>query len=115
MAALNTELTKINNNRRDSVVETEEKPKVDTLLVPVVEGCGGGGENKKERKVSRFKVSVVTEPDLNKLAVPERKCEEQQVVSVINDAYKNLEKVVENCYSIKPGIAYFILYFNKLF
>lgn len=92
MATLNSELSKI-NNRRDSVVEQEEKG----LTVPVE-----GGE-KKERKVSRFKVSVVTEPDLNKLTVPEKRNEEEKVVSVINEAYKSLEKVVESCYSMKPG------------
>lgn len=90
-------------------METEEKLKVEvtptsTLAPPPVDG------EKKERKISRFKVSVVTEPDLSKLAVPEKKkseCEEQQqtgdVASVINDAYKSLEKVVDSCYSIKPG------------
>lgn len=91
---LNNELSKI-NSRRDSV-----EPDVEVgLLVPNVEV--------KERRISRFKVSVVTEPDLNKL---ETKMEEQQttdaVVGVINEAYKNLEKVVESCYSIKPGLLF---------
>lgn len=100
LAALNSELSKINNSRRDSVVvvEPDEKAvKVDSLAAP-----SSVESEKKERKISRFKVSVVTEPDLNKLVVPEKK-DGGDVVSVINDAYKSLEKVVESCYSLKPG------------
>lgn len=54
----------------------------------------------------RFKVSVVTEPDASKLTVPEKKrsdSEPSEVVAVINEGYKNLERAVENCYAFKPG------------
>lgn len=94
LAALNNELSKI-NSRRDSNVEAV-KEEENVLSVPK------DGE-KKERKVSRFKVSVVTEPDLNKLERRDAGNSEEQkeAVSVINDAHKNLEKVVESCYSFK--------------
>lgn len=101
LAALNSELSKINNSRRDSVVvvEPEEKPKVEVALAPPVVDS-----EKKERKISRFKVSVVTEPDLNKLVVPEEQPQRGgDVATAINDAYRSLEKVVASCYTIKPG------------
>lgn len=71
--------------------------------------------DKKERKVSRFKVSVVTEPDQSKLNVPEKKdgvqtqavaesCEKQlDFLNVINKTYENLEKVVSTTLSALPG------------
>lgn len=106
LAALNTELSKINSSRRESVVDTDDKVRtVDvTTLAPPID------VEKKERRISRFKVSVVTEPDPTKLAVPEKTNNKNEcdgaVVGVINDAYKSLEKVVDSCYSIKPGLCF---------
>lgn len=107
LANLNNELTKINSNRRDSV-----EPIVDTeisgnLTVPNNNNKGVDGE-KKERKISRFKVSVVTEPDVSKLEP------QTDAVCVINDAYKTLERVVENCYAYKPGLFYCQIFFKKM-
>lgn len=62
-------------------------------------------------------MSVVTEPDLTKLNLPEKRNSETEtppivaevtkaqpdVVALINDAYRNLETVVDGCYSVKPG------------
>lgn len=78
----------------------------------------GVDTEKKERRVSRFKVSVVTEPDQSKLTIPEKKDNEEvvkavkeeegaekgpDVASVINESYKSLEKAVASIYSVKPG------------
>lgn len=127
LSTLNEELTKI-NSRRDSVVEQkreddDERPsKTDGTEnlgpVPSAEnpadllGPKSAQNEKKERRVSRFKVSVVTEPDQSKLNVPEKRdCERTQsvaekqpdVLNVINKTYKNLEEVVCATYSALPG------------
>lgn len=97
---LNNELSKI-NSRRDSV-----EPDVEIATGLLVPSKIGSDVEVKERRISRFKVSVVTEPDLNKLneKMEEPTTAHAVVVDVINEAYKNLEKVVDNCYSIKTGL-----------
>lgn len=124
---LNDELTKI-NSRRDDVEpkkESEEEKKeqaeaVSTLAVPKATDAESG--DKKERRISRFKVSVVTEPDQSKLTVPEKrksgaelsvafdngKETEKDIVGVINDAFKDLEKAVSTSYAVKPGELFFL-------
>lgn len=69
---------------------------------------------KKERKISRFKVSVVTEPDPSKLQLPEKKEEkvqadvkegnkqEKDVCTIINDTYESLVDVL-SAYPQKKG------------
>ncbi|XP_064214504.1 serine/threonine-protein kinase Wnk isoform X2 [Tribolium castaneum] len=83
LAELNNQLKKI--NRPEVIVEAGE-----SLLSPDV-------AEPKERKVSRFKVSVVTEPDRSKLVVePEKKEEETKsdYTSVINNTFDSLANIL---------------------
>lgn len=69
---------------------------------------------KKERRISRFKVSVVTEPDVSKLQVPEKEEEnvqvdvkegdkpEKDVCTIINATYESLVDVLAT-YPHKKG------------
>lgn len=117
---LNQEIAKINQRResfetnRDKEVDKAEakdevalQPKKieDTTLESIAPA-----KKTKERKVSRFRVSVVTEPDPNKLNVKERtesddrqaskkkSGEEKDICSIINDTYLNLENIVATSY-----------------
>ncbi|GLV36922.1 Wnk kinase [Carabus blaptoides fortunei] len=85
LKTLNTELSKINSRRESTVsnpYEPGEKLTVDSNLLTVTEPTGveektpekqtksDSSTAVKERRVSRFKVSVVREPDTAKLVIP---------------------------------------------
>lgn len=78
LTALNNELSKI-NLRRDSTMHNahEERP-ADSTESDKNENVKSPTHEPKMRRVSRFKVSVVTEPDPSKLVIPEK--EEEVVV-----------------------------------
>ncbi|XP_044261028.1 titin isoform X1 [Tribolium madens] len=85
LAELNNQLKKI--NRPEVIVEAGE-----SLLSPEI-------AESKERKVSRFKVSVVTEPDRNKLVVEQDKKDEEtkkdsDYTSVINNTFDSLANIL---------------------
>lgn len=121
---LNDELSKINMNR-DAVQEgrpkLSNKPSL-TVTVPA-RLCADDVDrapHKQERRVSRFKVSVISEPDTSNLAVSEKmkddenvgivgqmddgnrafvvECKGDDVRQVINNAYEKLETVISSSY-----------------
>ncbi|XP_063926696.1 protein piccolo-like isoform X7 [Zophobas morio] len=105
LADLNNQLKKI-NSRPEVIVETGE------AIVPqeVIEGAAAAAlvaaaatAPQKERRVSRFKVSVVTEPDRSKLvqpddASPKKEGEEAKkdsdYTSVINNTFNSLANIL---------------------
>lgn len=84
LKTLNTELSKINSRRESTVsnpYEPGEKPVIENHLLSVSEPSNQDEKTPekpfkseptvtKERKISRFKVSVVKEPDISKLVIP---------------------------------------------
>ncbi|KAF5280105.1 hypothetical protein FQA39_LY18139 [Lamprigera yunnana] len=65
-----------------------------------------GKQPKTERRVSRFKVSVVTEPDINKLSVPEKHInkditdeQDNNIDVIINNTFNSLEKDITASYT----------------
>uniref|UniRef100_A0A1Y1LZJ0 non-specific serine/threonine protein kinase n=1 Tax=Photinus pyralis TaxID=7054 RepID=A0A1Y1LZJ0_PHOPY len=74
----NTTTTLLNNEETAAV---REKPKI-------------------ERRISRFKVSVVNEPDVTQLSIPDRHVEEhEQIDAIINSTFSTLEKDISASYS----------------
>lgn len=65
LTTLNDELSKINSRRDSSLSNHEEKHDMEVVSSPV-----RSKSETKIRKVSRFKVSVVSEPDTSKLVIP---------------------------------------------
>lgn len=55
--------------------------------------------------MSRFKVSVVTEPDPSKLHLPEKEKEkENDLMSIIQDTYDRImERIVASSYPVQTG------------
>ncbi|RZC40188.1 mediator of RNA polymerase II transcription subunit 26, partial [Asbolus verrucosus] len=110
LSDLNTQLKKI-NSRPDVIVE--QTTEVAPLLSPDV---GEGAP--KERRVSRFKVSVVTEPDRSKLVVaqqetledvqPKRDGEgakkDSDYTSVINNTFDSLANILVGTLPPNTGI-----------
>lgn len=84
LTELNNQLKKI-NSRPEVIVESSE-----SLLSPEV-------AEPKERRVSRFKVSVVTEPDRSKLVITQdqnEKKKDSDYTSVINNTFDSLATIL---------------------
>lgn len=101
LTALNNELTKINARRESAVANDDDSEKVPS---PTREAA-------KVRRVSRFKVSVVTEPDQSKLerieaeeagsgstpgSTPAGEEDFNKAKDFINDTMKNLQENLTN-------------------
>lgn len=114
---LNNEIAKIHSRRESVEVRKadadyiiKETETVETELKKVEENTAEDSNTtnvvtsapKKERKISRFKVSVVTEPDVTKLNIPETSKSETGICSVITKAYDSLVDVV-NSYPPEKG------------
>ncbi|XP_045468465.1 uncharacterized protein LOC123676556 isoform X2 [Harmonia axyridis] len=71
MNEFNSQLSRINS--RTEAVTAQEHSRVGQEIAPALQLSPQESDNaKKERKISRFKVSVVTEPDPNKLVLPSK-------------------------------------------
>ena len=112
---LNDELSKINMNR-DASQESRPKPSNELTAARLsVDDCDRP-PRKQERRVSRFKVSVINEPDTTEkmkddesvVAVAQMdegntkafvvECKGDDVRQVINNAYEKLETVISSSY-----------------
>lgn len=119
LTALNNELTKI-NSRRDSTVTVpphdDKEEKQEKVKSP---------SDSKVRRISRFKVSVVTEPDQSKLVLPDKKEEEKRVgggvkeegddseLKVAKDIIDNtMQKLQDNLCNVsyQQGMIFFFVY-----
>jgi hypothetical protein len=110
LSDLNNQLKRI-NSRPDVIVETGEcriPPEIVEGAVAATAVAAAAAPPQKERRVSRFKVSVVTEPDRSKLVVAqpdgqehngERKDGEEakkdsDYTSVINNTFDSLANIL---------------------
>lgn len=128
LSDLNTEIAKINSRRDSGELSLEknvEAVRKDLLLAEQQSGGGGNGKLDvpgKERKVSRFRISVVREPDDAKLAVPDKHESAQEAIvetpsgsreeptpgevkpevrAAINDTYEILENIIIKSYPVQ--------------
>lgn len=114
---LNTQLQKI-NVKTEVIAEQAVETVVHgaTAISPDEEGAVGGPlPQQKTRRVSRFKVSVVTEPDRGKLVIPNKFDDQEDprrssdYTSVINNTFDSLANILAGTLPPTAGNCIFLL------
>ncbi|GJQ80583.1 hypothetical protein Trydic_g19987 [Trypoxylus dichotomus] len=134
LADLNSEIAKINQRRDSAELSLEKVAEVvasrKEIIEQVASSTAGAAKQlevpAKERKVSRFRISVVKEPDDSKLVVPEKhdvksvqepiaeatgaaheepaNVVKPEVRAAINDTYEMLENIIINSYGVQDPL-----------